>query len=91
LPQFSLKTMKKNNMIKSTKKKETMTIKPISKNNVILQKGDKCIFEPEKKNYINLEANQKIIIDRVFNNGVVSVDNNSGIFTNVYANQLNKI
>ena len=26
-----------------------MTIKPISKNNIILKKGDECIFEPEKK------------------------------------------
>ena len=67
-----------------------MTIKPISKNNIILKKGDECIFEPEKKNYINLTANEKVIIERVFDNGVVCVDNNSGIMTNVYANQLNK-
>ena len=31
-------------MKNKSNKKETMTIKPISKNNVILQKGDKCIF-----------------------------------------------
>ena len=78
-------------MFKTNQPKETMTIKPISKNNVILQKGDECIFEPEKKNYINVKEKEKVIIDRVFDNGVVSVDNNSGIYTNVYANQLNKI
>jgi len=68
-----------------------MTIKPISKNDVILKKGDECIFEPEKKNYINVKANEKVIIESVFDNGVVCVDNNSGIYTNVYAHQLNKI
>ena len=68
-----------------------MKIKPISKNNIILKKGDKCIFAPENKNYIFLEANRKVIVERVFNNGVVCVDNNSGIMTNVYAKQLNKI
>ena len=48
-------------------------------------------FCPENKNYIFLEANRKVIVERVFNNGVVCVDNFSGIMTNVYANQLNKI
>jgi len=65
-------------------------MKPISKNNIILQKGDKCIFAHEKKNYLHLEANEKVIVERTFDNGVVCVDNNTGIMTNVYANQLIK-
>ena len=91
MPQFSLKTMKKNNMIKSTKKKETMTIKPISKNNVILQKGDKCIFSTLTYDYPNLEVDQKITIADVFDNGVVRVDNGTNIQVNVYASQIDKI
>jgi len=91
LPQFSLKTMKKNNMIKSTKKKETMTIKPISKNNVILQKGDKCIFSTLTYDYPNLELDQKITIADVYDNGVVCVDNGTNIQVNVLANQIDKI
>ena len=67
-----------------------MTIKPISQNNIILQKGDKCTFLPKDKNYIHLKKNEKVIIADVFDNGVVCVDNNSGIMTNVYANQLYK-
>jgi len=91
LPQYSLKTMKKNNMIKSTKKKETMTIKPISKNNVILQKGDKCIFSTLTYDYPNLELDQKITIADVYDNGVVCVDNGTNIQVNVLANQIDKI
>ena len=91
MPQFSLKTMKKNNMIKSTKKKETMTIKPISKNNVILQKGDKCIFSTLTYDYPNLELDQKITIADVYDNGVVCVDNGTNIQVNVLANQVDKI
>jgi hypothetical protein len=67
-----------------------MTIKPISKNNIILQKGDNCIFVGNNKNYNLLEMNEKVIIEDVYDNGVVCVDNNSGIMTNVYANQLHK-
>jgi hypothetical protein len=70
-----------------TKKGESM--KPISKNNVVLQKGDKCIFAPDKKTYL-LEPNEKVIVEETFDNGVVCVDNNTGIMTNVYANQLIK-
>jgi len=91
MPQSSLKTMKKNNMIKSTKKKETMTIKPISKNNVILQKGDKCIFSTLTYDYPNLELDQKITIADVYDNGVVCVDNGTNIQVNVLANQIDKI
>jgi hypothetical protein len=67
-----------------------MSIKPISKNNIILQKGDNCIFVGNNKNYNLLEMNEKVIIEDVYDNGVVCVDNNSGIMTNVYANQLHK-
>ena len=67
-----------------------MTIKPISRNNIVLQKGDDCIFVGNSKNYNLLKANEKIIIEDVYDNGVVCVDNNSGIMTNVYANQLHK-
>jgi hypothetical protein len=107
--------MKKNNMIKSTKKKETMTntnkdlnrfinatqfkqtqkeniaIKPISKNNVILQKGDKCIFSTLTYDYPNLKLDQKITIADVYDNGVVCVDNGTNIQVNVLANQIDKI
>lgn len=65
-------------------------IKPISKNNIILQKGDNCIFVGNNKNSNLLEINEKVIIERTFDNGVVCVDNNTGIMTNVYANQLIK-
>ena len=91
LPQSSLKTMKKNNMIKSTKKKETMTIKPISKNNVILKKGDECIFSTLTYDYPNLEVDQKITIAEVYDNGVVRVNNGTDIEVNIYANQIDKI
>ena len=64
-------------------------MKPISKNNVVLQKGDKCIFAPEKKTYL-LEPNKKVIVRNVYDNGVVEVHHNTGIYTNVYANQLIK-
>jgi|TARA_R100000149_G_scaffold55576_1_gene24735 hypothetical protein len=64
-------------------------MKPISKNNVVLQKGDKCIFVPEKKTYL-LEPNKKVIVRNVYDNGVVEVHHNTGIYTNVYANQLIK-
>ena len=67
-----------------------MSIKPISKNNIVLQKGDNCIFVGNNKNYNLLEMNEKVIIEDVYDNGVVCVDNNSGIMTNVYANQLHK-
>jgi hypothetical protein len=67
-----------------------MSIKPISKNNIVLQKGDNCIFVGNNKNYNLLEINEKVIIEDVYDNGVVCVDNNSGIMTNVYANQLHK-
>ena len=91
LPKSSLKTMKKNNMIKSTKKKEIMTIKPISKNNVILKKGDECIFSTFTNDYPNLHVDQKITIADVFDNGVVRVDNGTNIQVNVLANQIDKI
>jgi predicted ribosome-associated RNA-binding protein Tma20 len=90
LPQSSLKTMKKNNMIKLTKKKETMTIKPISKNNVILKKGDECTFSTFTNDYPNLHLNQKITIADVYDNGVVCVDNGTNIQVNVLANQIDK-
>ena len=77
-------------MIKSTKKKETMTIKPISKNNVILKKGDECIFSTFTNDYPNLHVDQKITIADVFDNGVVRVDNGTNIQVNVLANQIDK-
>jgi len=82
--------MKKNNMIKSTKKKEIMTIKPISKNNVILKKGDECTFSTFTNDYPNLHLNQKITIADVYDNGVVCVDNGTNIQVNVLANQIDK-
>ena len=77
-------------MLNKTNTKKGESMKPISKNNVVLQKGDKCIFAPEKKNYLHLELNEKVIVEDVYDNGVVCVDNNTGIMTNVYANQLIK-
>ena len=78
-------------MIKLTKKKETMTIKPISKNNVILKKGDECIFSTLTYDYPNLEVDQKITIADVYDNGVVRVNNGTDIEVNIYANQIDKI
>jgi hypothetical protein len=77
--------------IKTNQPKETMTIKPISKNNVILQKGDKCIFSTLTYDYPNLELDQKITIADVYDNGVVCVDNGTNIQVNVLANQVDKI
>ena len=88
---LALKLFKNNNMTKTIKKKETMTIKPISKNNVILQKGDKCIFSTFTDDYPNLHIDQKITIADVFDNGVVRVNNGTNIQVNVYANQIDKI
>ena len=68
-----------------------MTIKPISKNNVILKKGDKCIFSTLTYDYPNLKLDQKITITEVFDNGVVRVDNGTNIQVNVLANQIDKI
>tara|TARA_Y100001972_G_scaffold108944_1_gene139391 strand:- start:459 stop:707 length:249 start_codon:yes stop_codon:yes gene_type:complete len=76
--------------IKKTINLRGVNMKPISKNNIELQKGDKCIFAPEKKNYLHLKPNEKVIVESTFDNGVVCVDNNTGIMTNVYANQLIK-
>ena len=67
-----------------------MTIKPISKNNVILQKGDKCIFSTLTYDYPNLEIDQKITITEVFDNGVVRVDSGTNFEVNVLANQIDK-
>mgnify|MGYP003659704089 CR=1 FL=1 len=68
-----------------------MTIKPISKNNVILQKGDECIFSTFTNDYPNLHIDQKITIADVYDNGVVCVDNGTNIQVNVLANQIDKI
>ncbi len=43
-----------------------MTIKPISKNNVILKVGDKCTFSTLTYDYPNLKIDQKITIAEVF-------------------------
>lgn len=67
-----------------------MTIKPISKNNIILKKGDKCTFSSLTYDYPNLKIDQKIIIADVFNNGVVRVDNGTDIQVNVYASEITK-
>ena len=67
-----------------------MTIKPISKNNVILKVGDKCTFSTLTYDYPNLKIDQKITIAEVFDNGVVRVDNGTDIQVNVYANQIDK-
>ena len=72
------------------KQKETMTIKPISKNNVILKVGDKCTFSTLTYDYPNLKVDQKITIAEVYDNGVVCVDNGTNIQVNVYANQIDK-
>jgi predicted ribosome-associated RNA-binding protein Tma20 len=68
-----------------------MTIKPISKNNVILQKGDKCIFSTFTDDYPSLHLDQKITVNDVYDNGVVRVDNGTNILVNVLANQIDKI
>ena len=67
-----------------------MTIKAISKNNVILKLGDKCTFSTLTYDYPNLKIDQKITITEVFDNGVVRVDNGTNIQVNVYANQIDK-
>ena len=67
-----------------------MTIKPISKNNVILKKGDECTFSTFTNDYPNLHLNQKITIADVYDNGVVCVDNSTNIQVNVLANQIDK-
>ena len=77
-------------MFKTNQQKETMTIKPISKNNVILKLGDKCTFSTLTYDYPNLKIDQKITITEVFDNGVVRVDNGTNIQVNVYANQIDK-
>jgi len=76
--------------MKTNKQKETMTIKPISKNNVILKVGDKCTFSTLTYDYPNLKVDQKITIAEVYDNGVVCVDNGTNIQVNVYANQIDK-
>ena len=76
-------------MLNKTNTKKGESMKPISKNNVVLQKGDKCIFAPEKKTYL-LEPNKKVIVRDVYDNGVVEVHHNTDIYINVYANQLIK-
>jgi len=76
--------------MKTNKPKETMTIKPISKNNVILKVGDKCTFSTLTYDYPNLKVDQKITIAEVYDNGVVCVDNGTNIQVNVYANQIDK-
>ena len=76
--------------MKTNNKKETMTIKPISKNNVILKVGDKCTFSTLTYDYPNLKVDQKITIAEVYDNGVVCVDNGTNIQVNVYANQIDK-
>ena len=68
-----------------------MTIKPISKNNVILKVGDKCTFSTFTNDYPNLHIDQKITIADVFDNGVVRVNNGTDIEVNIYANQIDKI
>ena len=72
-------------------KENNMSIKPISKNNVILEKGDKCIFSTLTYDYPNLEVDQKVTIAEVYDNGVVRVNNGTDIEVNIYANQLDKI
>ena len=67
-----------------------MTIKPISKNNIILKKGDKCTFSSLTYDYPNLKIDQKITIADVFDNGVVRVDNGTDIQVNVYASEVTK-
>jgi hypothetical protein len=74
---------------KQTKEKK-MTIKPISKNNIILKKGDKCTFSSLTYDYPNLKIDQKITIADVFDNGVVRVDNGTDIQVNVYASEITK-
>lgn len=67
-----------------------LTVKPISKNNIILKKGDKCTFSSLTYDYPNLKIDQKIIIADVFDNGVVRVDNGTDIQVNVYASEITK-
>ena len=82
--------MNKKQATKTNQPKETMTIKPISKNNVILKKGDDCTFSTFTNDYPNLHLNQKITIADVYDNGVVCVDNGTNIQVNVLANQIDK-
>ena len=67
-----------------------MKIKTISKNNIILKKGDKCTFSSLTYDYPNLKIDQKITIADVFDNGVVRVDNGTDIQVNVYASEITK-
>ena len=78
------------NIKNNTTEGVTMKIKPISKNNVILKKGDECIFSTFTNDYPNLHVDQKITIADVYDNGVVCVDNGTNIQVNVLANQIDK-
>ena len=94
IPKDELKTYNEfcyNSKNKKTIITENIAIKPISKNNVILKKGDECIFSTLTYDYPNLEIDQKITIADVFDNGVVRVDNGTNIQVNVLANQIDKI
>jgi hypothetical protein len=60
LPQSSLKTMKKNNMIKSTKKRETMTKIYMSDEDKMMRDKNLKWSEPTIINHINFVNNNDI-------------------------------
>jgi hypothetical protein len=66
-------------------------IQPISNNNVILKAGDYCFYVGNDKNNDLFEKGEFLGIRTVYDNGVVEIDNGTNIFTNIYANQLDKV
>tara|TARA_B100000131_G_scaffold149977_1_gene145519 strand:+ start:450 stop:767 length:318 start_codon:yes stop_codon:yes gene_type:complete len=73
------------------KTREVCMIQPISNNNVILKAGDYCFYVGNGKTYDLFDKGEFLQIKEVFDNGVVNVDNGTNIFTNIYANQLDKV
>ena len=65
-------------------------IQPISNNDVILKAGDYCFYIGNGKTYDLFDKGEFLQIKEVYDNGVVNVDNGTNIFTNIYANQLDK-
>ena len=64
---------------------------PISNNNIILKAGDYCFYIGNGKNNDLFKKGEFLSIRTVYDNGVVEIDNGTNIFTNIYANQLDKV
>jgi hypothetical protein len=67
LPQSSHKTMKKNNMIKSTKKKEHMTIVHSKNSTIGYDTVNKCVASVRTPENTSYETMIKICIDKLIN------------------------